>query len=156
MNIFVLDYDVKKCAKYHVDTHVSKMILESAQMLCTCMNVKKGNQVAPYKTAQPFHPCNQWVMESKANFIWLAELATELHNEFVHRRGKTHKSFEVIEYCLANVDKIKWHNNNLTPFAQVVDDCFKHQDPVQAYRRYYKRNKQHLHKWTKRRKPTWI
>jgi hypothetical protein len=29
MNIFFLDYDVKKCAQYHVDKHVVKMILET-------------------------------------------------------------------------------------------------------------------------------
>jgi hypothetical protein len=28
MNIFVLDWDVKKCAEYHNDKHVVKMILE--------------------------------------------------------------------------------------------------------------------------------
>ncbi len=34
MNIFVLDWDIKKCVKYHVDKHVVKMILETAQLLC--------------------------------------------------------------------------------------------------------------------------
>ncbi len=34
MNIFILDLDVKKCAQYHVDKHVVKMILETAQLLC--------------------------------------------------------------------------------------------------------------------------
>jgi len=34
MNIFILDWDVKKNAKYHVDKHVVKMILETAQLLC--------------------------------------------------------------------------------------------------------------------------
>ena len=33
MNIFVLDEKVEKCAEYHCDKHVIKMILESAQML---------------------------------------------------------------------------------------------------------------------------
>jgi hypothetical protein len=34
MNIFFLDFDTKKCAKYHCDKHVVKMILETAQLLC--------------------------------------------------------------------------------------------------------------------------
>lgn len=29
MNIFVLDLDIVKCARYHCDQHVVKMILES-------------------------------------------------------------------------------------------------------------------------------
>lgn len=35
MNIFVLDWNPKKAARYHCDKHVVKMILESAQILCT-------------------------------------------------------------------------------------------------------------------------
>ena len=34
MNIFILDEDPKKCAQYHNDKHVVKMILETAQLLC--------------------------------------------------------------------------------------------------------------------------
>ena len=34
MNIFFLDTDTKKCAEYHCDKHVVKMILETAQLLC--------------------------------------------------------------------------------------------------------------------------
>jgi hypothetical protein len=34
MNIFFLDFDTEKCAKYHCDKHVVKMILETAQLLC--------------------------------------------------------------------------------------------------------------------------
>ena len=33
MNIFILDWDVKKCAQYHVDKYVVKMILETASYL---------------------------------------------------------------------------------------------------------------------------
>ena len=35
MNLFYLDEDLDKCAEYHVDNHVNKMILEAAQLLCT-------------------------------------------------------------------------------------------------------------------------
>ena len=37
MNLFYLDEDLDKCAEYHVDKHVNKMILEAAQILCTCL-----------------------------------------------------------------------------------------------------------------------
>ena len=33
MNIFFLDLNQRKCAKWHVDKHVVKMILESTQLL---------------------------------------------------------------------------------------------------------------------------
>jgi hypothetical protein len=32
MNIFFLDFDTNKCAKYHCDKHVVKMILETFVM----------------------------------------------------------------------------------------------------------------------------
>ena len=35
MNLFYLDENLDKCAEYHVDKHVNKMILEAAQILCT-------------------------------------------------------------------------------------------------------------------------
>lgn len=40
MNIFVLEHDVAGCARSHCDQHVSKMILESVQMLCTALRSK--------------------------------------------------------------------------------------------------------------------
>lgn len=35
MNIFMLDSNPELAAQYHYDTHIVKMILESAQILCT-------------------------------------------------------------------------------------------------------------------------
>ena len=43
MNIFYLDEDVQKCAEYHVDRHVVKMILEYAQLLSTAHRVLDGD-----------------------------------------------------------------------------------------------------------------
>ena len=48
MNIFFLDFDTKKCAKYHCDKHVVKMILETAQLLCGVHHMTP--QVAPQVT----------------------------------------------------------------------------------------------------------
>ena len=63
MNIFFLDYDVKKCAKYHVDKHVVKMILETAQLLCgvhhvTAHDTAHDTAHVPYKLSHKNHPCS--------------------------------------------------------------------------------------------------
>ena len=50
MNIFVLDEDPIKAAEYHCNKHVCKMILESAQMLCTTHWVYLEKQI---KTQKP-------------------------------------------------------------------------------------------------------
>ena len=96
MNIFVLDTDIKKCAQYHCDKHVTKMILESVQMLCTALN-KKGF-TTPYKSTHSKHPCVLWVEESYDNFLWLQKLTIELNIEYRFRFEKDidHKSFLVL------------------------------------------------------------
>ena len=55
MNIFFLDFDTKKCAQYHCDKHVVKMILETAQLLCGVHWVIGSD--APYKLS---HFSNQY------------------------------------------------------------------------------------------------
>lgn len=44
MNIFFLDLDQTVCAQYHVDTHVRKMIVESAQLLATAHRLLNGKE----------------------------------------------------------------------------------------------------------------
>jgi hypothetical protein len=58
MNIFLLDSNIKKCAQYHCDKHVVKMILESAQILSTVLRLNGVDQ--GYKTTHANHPCTLW------------------------------------------------------------------------------------------------
>lgn len=153
MNIFVLDKNIKKCAQYHCDQHVSKMILESVQMLCTSLN-KKGFQT-PYKSTHVKHPCVLWVEESYSNFIWLRQLAIELNNEFIYRydKDKDHASIKV----LAEIETHKFTDKGLTEFAQAMPDEFKYKhNAVRAYRNLYRGEKVRFAKWTKRPKPKWM
>ena len=91
----------KICAKQHVDKHVVKMILESAQMLCTTHHLhpnQKTNYVIPYKKSFVNHPCTKWVRSSITNYKWLVELTTALNGEYRYRYDKkvNHKSFDAI------------------------------------------------------------
>jgi len=45
MNIFYLSEDPVQCAKWHCDQHVTKMILEYAQLLSTAHRVLDGEHV---------------------------------------------------------------------------------------------------------------
>ena len=81
MNIFFLDLNQRKCAKWHVDKHVIKMILESVQLLCSAHHIfpNKNNLYSPpYKLTHKNHPCSKWVRESLSNYKWLIKLAKEL------------------------------------------------------------------------------
>ena len=153
MNIFVLDLNIKKCAHYHCDQHVSKMILESAQLLCTALN-EKGFET-PYRSTHTHHPCTIWVGESYDNFLWLRRLAMALNSEYRYRfrKDNDHKSIGVIE----KVGAIRYKSIGLTPFAQAMPEEYKDPDnPVAAYRQFYIREKLAFARWTRRRRPRWI
>jgi len=153
MNIFVLDYDIGNCARFHCDQHVVKMILESAQLLCTALNQKGFS--TPYKPTHTKHPCVLWLEESYDNFLWLEALVAELNREYRFRYGhiNDHASMKV-------VNEIKPHRYEaigLTPFAQAMPDQYKVAgNAAQAYRAFYNGEKLGFAKWTKREIPYWV
>ena len=65
MNIFILDLNTERCARYHCDQNVVKMILESTQIVCTVLNQK--GFATPYKPTHTKHPCVLWAGESYDN-----------------------------------------------------------------------------------------
>lgn len=152
MNIFVLDSDVRKCARYHADRHVVKMILESTQMLCTVLH--RHGVEAPYKPTHRNHPCTIWAGESLANWKWLRGLALALNDEYMYRFGgsEDHRSAAVVR----GLTKPPIENVGLTEFAQAMPEEYKVKgDAVAAYRRFYIEEKSHLARWTRRRTPKW-
>ena len=150
MNIFILDYDIEKCAKYTCDKHCVKMILESAQMLSTACRLS-GLDVG-YKACYKNHPCGIWTRASLSNWLWLRKLVIELNGEWKRRfnHKQNHKSFEVV--MSLPYPKIK--DYGLTPFAQAMPDVYKNKDAVNAYRNYYMGDKRHIAYW-KNGKPFW-
>ena len=73
MNIFILDEDPKKCAEYHNDKHVVKMILESAQLLCGVHHMVESGLDVPYGLSHKNHPCSIWARECIENYVWLCD-----------------------------------------------------------------------------------
>jgi len=152
MNIFILDWDVKKCAVYHNDKHVVKMILETAQLLCGVHHVTETNiDNIPYKLSHKNHPCSIWARESITNYLWLCELGLELCKEYTYRYEKRHKSQDVIEWCLFNKPNIE--DKGFTEPAKAMPDEYKVKSVVQSYRNYYNGEKVSFSKWKKRTPP---
>lgn len=153
MNIFVLDHDIERCAQYHCDQHVVKMILESVQILCTALN-KKGI-VTPYKSTHLKHPCVLWVEESFDNFLWLKDLALFLNDEYRYRFDKQvdHQSISV----LREISIYRYARRGMTPFTQAMPAAYKIPgDTIAAYRQFYLAEKLHFARWTRREKPDWL
>jgi hypothetical protein len=154
MNIFILDLDVKKCAQYHCDKHVVKMILETAQLLCGVhhMTPQVTPQV-PYKLSHKNHPCAIWTRESLSNYLYLCELGLELCKEYTYRYGKRHKSQDVIEWCVLNKPNIS--DKGFTEPAKAMPDEYKVKSVTESYRNYYCGAKSGFASWKMREIPYW-
>jgi len=153
MNIFLLDKNLEKCAQYHVNRHVVKMILESAQLLCSVHHIC-GELEPPYKLAHKNHPCSIWCRASLTNYLYLCELGLELSKEYTYRYNKHHKSTDVIQWCLNNLPNIP--DIGFTPPALAMPDQYKVDDFVQSYRNYYIGEKKGFATWKNREIPYWF
>lgn len=152
MNIFVLDRDPVTAAQFALDKHVTKMVLETAQLLCSAF----PQGAAPYKRTHYNHPCGVWTRASRDNFRWLATHGLALADEYEFRYGKVHKSRGVILWCIEHLNDVVFPAADLTPFALAMPDEFKQADAVEAYRAYYRGAKAGIAAWNKGRPaPAW-
>lgn len=155
MNIFVLDLEPKKCAEYHCDKHIVKMILETAQLLstvCRSFGIDYG-----YKLTHKNHPCSIWLRESYKNVEWLWKLGIELCHEYQKRYKKQHKSFNIIQYTpLNDLYEIMENKDKMTNFKLAMPDQYKTDDPVLSYRQYYINEKKNIAKWKFTETPDWM
>ena len=152
MNIFAVATDPKIAAQQLCDKHVVKMILESAQMLCSVF----PNGDAPYRRAFYNHPCTKWARESAENYEWLLDHAYAMCQEYTRRYGKVHKSLDAISWCGSNYHKLNIPRKGLTKFAQAMPEQYKNSCGVTAYRSYYNGEKAYFAKWSKRETPSWF
>ena len=155
MNIFVLDKDVNKCAKYHNDKHVVKMVLETAQLLCGVHHMTDSELTIPYRLSHKNHPCSIWARKCIENYVWLCDFGIELANEYTFRYGKRHKCQDVIEWCIENKPNLASYDE-LTPFALAMPDQYKSDCAVESYRKYYIMDKSHIANWKNRETPSWV
>lgn len=176
MNIFFLDSDPNLAAQYQCSKHVIKMVLETCQLLCTTHHYIGTTNLPEkfYRKTHVNHPCAIWARQHANNYNWLAEHALHLCEEYSYRYEKVHASQNLAEWLLVNEPCIRswFHKSNevypantfqlgqycVTEPPQCMPDEFKvDNDPVQAYRNYYNKNKRYeiSCKWTKREPPDW-
>ena len=165
MNLFILSLIQKEIAEYMMDKHVSKILLEAVQMLCSAKRILDPEDPINdklYKLAHKNHPVTIWCRKSKANFVWTLELVEELHNEwkfrYNHPDSKMHKSYQIAQLLKMHLpEEDVFEEQRLTPFALAMPDKYKTDDAVLSYRNYYmSEEKQKIASWKKKReKPTW-
>lgn len=180
MNIFAIDENPYIAAEMHCNAHVVKMIVESAQMLCTAhryLDGKCANVLSPsgrkkkewlfgdhrdyylYKVAHVNHPSSIWTRESKENYVWHYQLFTALCDEYQYRYGKVHSTDQKLRSILSNVP-LGCPSIPMTPFKLAMKsnpECMFPSDPIKSYRLFYQ-TKQHRFKmtWSKRTIPAWF
>jgi hypothetical protein len=136
MNIFYLDKDPVKAAQLQYNKHVVKMILESAQMLCT-IHRHFGNEDVPYKSTHKNHPSTKWARENWSHYNWLYQHMIALGDEYTKRYGKTHLT---IQKCVPVLEKIPLGiklDNSFEQPPQCMPDQYKNECSVKAYWNYY-------------------
>ena len=140
MNIFYLHEDPKLAASYVYDKHKVKMILESAQMLCTAHHVYGNGYNVPYKQAHLNHPSTIWTRENTHHYYWLYLHMLALGDEYTKRYGKHHltitKCAEPLLRPPSGMPTIKF----VQP-PQCMPDEHKRKCSVHAYWNYYIKEK---------------
>ena len=167
MNIFYLHHHPKICAIYHNDKHVVKMILETTQLLYTCLQLtsplelletapfNKSGSRRGYKPSHQNHPSAIWTRYSIHNYKWLCKLGIELCKEYTFRYNKIHSCEKHLEWLIKQRPNIP---KNI-PFSQptpAMPDKYKNKDSITAYRNYYIGEKSYFSKWSKRKIPHWF
>lgn len=178
MNIFYLDSNVIRCAAYHCDKHIVKMILEYAQLLSTAHRVLDGlpyrsvtsagrrltryrlddpRESLLYKATHANHPSAVWVRQSPQHYTWLHDLLQAVCHEYTRRYRKTHKVERtgLLTALAPHPVMIPTHLASVPPPLAMPDDC-KTSDHVLAYRRYYRHHKRTLAQWRYSQVPTWF
>ena len=153
MNIFYLDKDPNKAARLQYNKHVVKMILESAQMLCTAHHETYPSDDIPYKKAHVNHPSTIWTRQSLQHYYWLYDHMMALGDEYTKRYNKIHKTQKVIHdlYEICNGDYAQ-----MTDPPTCMPDEYKTDDYVQSYRNYYVGDKKRFARYTNRGTPEFM
>lgn len=175
MNIFYLDDNVVKCAEYHNDKHVVKMILEYAQLLSTAHRVIDGYEYTDassgrkikrwklynekeqhlYKATHVNHPSAVWARQFDNNYRYLYGLFDCLLKEYTYRYGKQHACEKMRPYLIDTPRKIP--TGYFTQPTPAMPDEYKvANDSIQSYRNYYVGAKKSMANWKKRPVPEWF
>ena len=179
MNIFWLSNDPIRCAEYHCDKHVVKMIVEYAQLLSSAIRLTRGKPVkvgkkvrylmrgekisengkitnrSPnvYLLTHEHHPCTQWVNESLTHWQALLDLALALCEEYTARYNKVHKSEAMLRKMQSLEPRLPSLPFRLPP--QCMPEKYQRRRTIAAYKAFYVGSKSRFAAWRYSKTPSW-
>jgi hypothetical protein len=167
VNIFYLHTDPYLAAMYQCDKHVVKMVLETAQLLCSVHHILGSNlpEDKLYRLTHKNHPCAIWARSSRYNYDWLRRHGMGLCKEYTLRYGKVHKSQQLIELCNIHMPNLDWNIPHTPPPQAMPEECkielntLPFYNTTRAYRKYYNNVKRLTMdcSWNKTRScPSWF
>ena len=118
------------------DKHKVKMILESAQMLCTAHHHFGLGDDVPYRKAHYNHPSTIWTRANTNHYYWLYQHMLAQGHEYTRRYGRTHLT---ITKCK---DPLRWAPMGMKTAKfeqppQCMPDEYKTECSIEAYWNYY-------------------
>jgi len=157
VNIFATSDDPMKCAEALDDKRVVKMVLETAQLLCTVLHQR--GIATPYRPTHQTNKLVTWAAEPVHTY-WLLRHGFMLDAEYSHRFGKRHASGEVIDSLRQHISRTKdqpeWYVNAARHGGLGID--FSHRPVHAAYRAYLNvrwPGDTRAPLWTNRQPPRW-
>ena len=177
MNIFYLDPNPKVCAEIHLDRHVTKMIIEYAQLMSTAHRVLDGEPYADktannrsiqrwrmkdelfeytlYKASHFNHPSAIWVRKSNENYRWLYRMWQCLLQEYTYRYNRNHACEKLMHVLY--LDPINIPIGEFTEPTPAMPDIYKvTNDSIRSYQNYYIHDKARFANWKNREIPEWF
>ena len=173
MNIFVLSEDPVVAARMQCNSHCTKMIVESAQMLSYAHLIAnkdkrwvKRNITYKLNKGHASHPCTLWVIEDSSHYAWLFRFMLAMIAEYDYRfdglkRGKYASILKLIpKLARLPLDKQRTAYDiraNPTNFALAMNKAPECYGPyaVDSYRRFYIVDKHDFATWKVRNPPAW-
>ena len=172
MNIFGVHNNPVIAAKSLCDKHLSKMTIESAQMLssalirhnCPTSKLPLTQAGTPYKGGYPNHPSTIWAGNNQGNFRWLCLHGLGLAYEYEKRYStrterKQHACKKPIQQMCGLIDYLP--KGEQEPFARainkdiypILNDETVWPNAVLAYRAFYMLDKKRFAEWGGGRTP---
>jgi hypothetical protein len=181
-NVLYLDDDPVSAAQQHCDRHVTKMILEAAQILSTVWhtlhpeitvldwNTPTDNtpprssawlraELCGQRIYQPQHhnhPCIQWVSLHGGSYVWLYRLGQALLDEYEYRWERLHACAPILRTLELVPPSLHDSMDTWTEAPTVMPSEFIRADAVSSYRQYYRKAKSHALNYTRRQPPEWV
>ena len=175
MNIFATSNDPIACALALDDRRLNKMVLETAQLICTACHVHGFDYRIPYKSTHINHPCAVWAATNIANLEWLCDHFDALCQEYRDRMRRSHSCEAAMQSLVDSLALYQFDDTiERTPLPNCAANAelgitYKHLPDVHhAYRKYLAVRIAHeirafvqckanyYPKWTNKSAPEWL